>query len=114
MIPPDEEVHSWDDLVRIGFIDHAEGQAMANRLLSRRFPGNPGAFHLPRRGFSNQIGMLHEPVARGLGFTVVPRFAREAWSAPARSRWPNAARRWWTRSGGSIAPNGRCRHAPRA
>jgi len=88
VIPPGEEVHSWDDLVRIGFIDHAEGQAMANRLLSRRFPGNPGAFHLPRRGFSNQIGMLHEPVARGLGFTVVPRFAREAWE---RTRPVNVA-----------------------
>lgn len=77
--PPDEDVHTWDDLVRIGFIDHPEGQAMANRLLSRRFPGNPGAFHLPRRGFSNQVGLLHEAVRRGLGFTVIPRFAREAW-----------------------------------
>ncbi|WP_454766699.1 LysR family transcriptional regulator [Cupriavidus campinensis] len=75
--PANEEVHTWEDLVRIGFIDHPDGQAMANRLLSRRFPGNPGARNLPCHGFSNQIGLLLEPVARGLGFTVIPRFARE-------------------------------------
>ena len=51
---------------------------MANRLLSRHFPGSPGVRDLPVRGFSNQIGLLLEPVARGLGFTVLTRHARRA------------------------------------
>jgi hypothetical protein len=36
------EVDDWADLERLGFIDHPDGQAMASRLLSRRFPGSPG------------------------------------------------------------------------
>jgi DNA-binding transcriptional LysR family regulator len=72
------DVHEWSDLERLGFIDHPDGQAMASRLLSRRFPGNPGIHTLRRQGFSNQIGLILEPVAHGLGFTVIPRYARTA------------------------------------
>ncbi|SDR30166.1 DNA-binding transcriptional regulator, LysR family [Paraburkholderia fungorum] len=74
------EMHEWSDLERLGFIDHPDGQAMASRLLSRRFPGNPGVQTLRRQGFSNQIGLILEPVARGLGFTVIPRYARTAFA----------------------------------
>jgi DNA-binding transcriptional LysR family regulator len=72
------DVHEWADLDRLGFIDHPDGQAMASRLLSRRFPGSPGIHTLRRQGFSNQIALILEPVARGLGFTVIPRYARSA------------------------------------
>ena len=71
---------SWQDLAALGYIDHPDGQAMATRLLSRRFPGNPGVRNLPLRGFSNQIGLILEPVARGLGFTVLPKSARLAFT----------------------------------
>lgn len=80
--PASERVDTWADLTRIGFIDHPDGQAMATRLLSRHFPGMPGVRSLPCHGFSNQIGLLLEPVARGLGFTVIPRYAREAFGRP--------------------------------
>ncbi len=80
VVPAGEGGETWADLERLGFIDHPDGQAMATRLLSRRFPGHPGIRHLPLRGFSNQIGLLLEPVARGLGFTVVPRYARQAFA----------------------------------
>jgi DNA-binding transcriptional LysR family regulator len=76
--PAHESVHEWRDLARLGFVDHPDGQAMAHRLLSRWFPGNPGLSSLKRQGFSNQVGLILEPVARGLGFTVIPRYAREA------------------------------------
>lgn len=76
--PAGEPVAGWTDLERIGFIDHPDGQAMATRLLSQRFSGNPGVRRLPVHGFSNQISLILEPVARGLGFTVLPRYAREA------------------------------------
>ncbi|MDI4638876.1 MULTISPECIES: LysR family transcriptional regulator [Halomonadaceae] len=82
VVPAGAEVAGWDDLVGLGFIDHPDGHDMATRLLSRRFPGNPGVGRLPRHGFTNQIGLILEPVARGLGFSVLPRFAREAYPHP--------------------------------
>lgn len=82
IVPAQESVEGWHDLERLGFIDHPDGQAMAMRLLSRYFPGNPGVSSLPRHGFVNQIGLILEPVARGLGFTVLPRHARCAFAKP--------------------------------
>ncbi|WES67636.1 LysR family transcriptional regulator [Superficieibacter sp. HKU1] len=82
VIPANACVNCWEDLEALGYIDHPDGQAMATRLLSRRFPGNPGVRNLPQRGFSNQISLILEPVARGLGFTVLPRFARLAFARP--------------------------------
>ncbi|QGZ64797.1 LysR family transcriptional regulator [Paraburkholderia acidisoli] len=80
VVPAGATARTWSDLARLGFIDHPDGMAMANRLLARRFPGNAGARSLPRHGFSNQIGLILEPVARGLGFTVIPRYARRAFA----------------------------------
>ncbi|MDK2125439.1 LysR family transcriptional regulator [Parachitinimonas caeni] len=82
IVPAAEQVDSYDDLLRIGFIDHPDGRAMANRLLSRYYPDTPGISKLPCRGFINQIGLILEPVARGLGCTVLPRYARQAFSRP--------------------------------
>lgn len=114
VVPAGTRVESWDDLARLGFIDHPDGQAMATRLLTRRYPGNAGVLSLPCRGFSNQIALILEPVARGLGFTVIPRHAREAFvhadaiavidcETPVvdtlwlihRAEWPLSARAAW-------------------
>lgn len=78
----EKKLCTWDDLARVGFIDHPDGQAMAARLFRHRFPGNPGVRSLPCRGYSNQVGLLLEPVALGLGFTVLPRYARQAFDKP--------------------------------
>ncbi|TDY89203.1 UNVERIFIED_ORG: DNA-binding transcriptional LysR family regulator [Herbaspirillum seropedicae] len=80
VVPAGRHADQWDDLARLGFIDHPDGQAMATRLLSRRFPDALGVRQLPCHGFSNQIGLILEPVSRGLGFTVIPRFARQAFA----------------------------------
>lgn len=112
--PAAARVSGWDDLARLGFIDHPDGRAMATRLFSRCYPGNPGVASLPLRGFSNQIGLILEPVARGLGFTVIPAYARQAFGrqdalqvidagAPVvdtlwlihRAEWPLSARAAW-------------------
>jgi DNA-binding transcriptional LysR family regulator len=82
LAPAGEAVSNWEDLQRLGFIDHPDGQAMSGRLLSRRFSGCAGVRSLPCHGFTNQIGLILEPVARGLGFTVLPRYARQAFSRP--------------------------------
>lgn len=86
IVPAASDGSSWADLERLGFIDHPDGMAMAKRLLSLRFPGNPGLSHLAVRGFTNQISLILEPVARGFGFTVLPRYARQAFRSPERIR----------------------------
>jgi DNA-binding transcriptional LysR family regulator len=80
VVPAGMEVCGWDDLAALGRIDHPDGKAMATCLLGLAFPGHPGVASLPVRGFSNQIGLILEPVARGLGFTVLPRHARQAFA----------------------------------
>lgn len=55
ILPVAVEVRGWDDLQRLGFIDHPDGQAMARRLLGLRYPRNPGIATLPVRGFTNQL-----------------------------------------------------------
>ncbi|WP_246796151.1 LysR family transcriptional regulator [Burkholderia perseverans] len=114
VVPAGACVERWEDLERLGFIDHPDGFAMASRLLARRFPGNPGVRTLPCHGFSNQIALILEPVARGLGFTVIPRHARQAFARGEaievvacgaavvdtlwlirRAEWPLSARAGW-------------------
>jgi DNA-binding transcriptional LysR family regulator len=80
VLPKNFKMSGWNDLVKLGFIDHPDGISMATRFLSRQFPGAPGIRHVPRTGFSNQIGLILEPVAMGLGFTVIPRYARQAFA----------------------------------
>ncbi|WP_421310496.1 LysR family transcriptional regulator [Aeromonas veronii] len=79
VVPNDGEEPSWQHLCQLGFIDHPDGRNMAQRLLGRRYPGQR-VDELPLRGFTNQIGLILEPVARGLGFTVLPRFAVTAFA----------------------------------
>ena len=80
VIPAGSTARDWSDLQKLGFIDHPDGQAMAARLLSRRLPDEFSVRNLPSSGFINQIGLILEPVARGLGFTVLPRYARLAFA----------------------------------
>ncbi|MGL6421220.1 substrate-binding domain-containing protein [Aeromonas caviae] len=79
VVPNDGEEPSWQHLCQLGFIDHPDGRSMAQRLLGRRYPGQRFG-EIPLRGFTNQIGLILEPVARGLGFTVLPRFAVTAFA----------------------------------
>jgi DNA-binding transcriptional LysR family regulator len=76
--PAEQAADSWQDLCNLGFIDHPDGHDMASRWLARQYPGQR-LEQLPCHGFINQIGLILEPVARGLGFTVLPRFAVQAY-----------------------------------
>ena len=80
--PAGASVKDWTDLERLGFMDHPDGLAMAGRLLSRYFPDSPGVRNLPISGYTNQITLILESVARGIGFTVIPRYARLAFARP--------------------------------
>jgi DNA-binding transcriptional LysR family regulator len=80
VLPANAKVDDWSDLMALGFIDHPDGQDMASRLLPRMYPGCPSTRTLPVRGFTNQVGLILEPVARGFGFTVIPHHARAAFT----------------------------------
>lgn len=81
VVPANYQGEGWADLCRLGFIDHPDGHDMAQRLLGRNYPGASLAT-LPIRAFTNQIGLILEPVARGLGFSVLPRCAIRAFPRP--------------------------------
>ena len=70
----------WDQLQALGFIGHPDGEHHARLLLSANFPAFRHIHQFPQRGFCNQIGMILEPVSRGLGFTVLPAHAVAAFS----------------------------------
>ncbi|MCS6096320.1 LysR family transcriptional regulator [Shewanella baltica] len=78
VVPACHKQNEWVDLQRLGFISHPDGEAMATRLLSRKYPSNLGIQDIPCKGFTNQISLILEPVAKGLGFTVIPQYARKA------------------------------------
>lgn len=76
--PATVEEPSWERLVELGFIDHPDGSHHANLLLGANYPQFQHSQQFPTKGFSNQIGLILEPVSRGLGFTVLPAHAVEA------------------------------------
>ncbi len=87
-LPATSTANSWDELAALGWIGHPDGEAMAGRYLARAFPGKRLA-DMPQRGFINQISMILQPVALGLGFTVLPRHAVQAFGhAEALRLWP--------------------------
>ncbi len=73
--PAGVESVTWETLERLGFINHPDGAHHASLLLGANFPCFEQISQFPQRGFSNQIGLILEPVSRGLGFTVLPAHA---------------------------------------
>lgn len=64
----------FDDLQRAGFIAHPDGFGYADDLFALNFPDDfAGSEGLHLRGFLNQIGQIPSPVARGVGYTLLPR-----------------------------------------
>jgi len=69
---------SWEVLTELGFIDHPDGAHHAQMLLGANYPEFQHSNLFRKRGFSNQISLILEPVSLGLGFTVLPAHAVEA------------------------------------
>ncbi|MAZ86935.1 MAG: LysR family transcriptional regulator [Cellvibrionaceae bacterium] len=72
----------WESLSQLGFVDHPDGFHHAQRLLSKNYPEFQHASQFEAAGFSNQIHLILEPVSLGLGFTVLPSYAVEAFPKP--------------------------------
>ena len=73
---------TWETLLELGYIGHPDGAHHAHLLLSANFPDFRHSNLFEQRGFSNQIGLILEPVSRGLGFTVLPMHAVGAFEKP--------------------------------
>lgn len=68
----------WESLMQLGFISHPDAGWNAPRLLQANYPQFDHLDNLKRNGFCNIISAILEPVANGLGFTVLARYAAEA------------------------------------
>ncbi|WP_340675979.1 LysR family transcriptional regulator [Paraperlucidibaca sp.] len=80
--PATVEMPDWETLMAIGFIDHPDGSHHANLLMGANFPEFQHIHQFSRKGWSNQIGLILEPVSLGMGFTVLPAYAVEAFHKP--------------------------------
>ncbi|MDX1270146.1 MAG: LysR substrate-binding domain-containing protein, partial [Oceanisphaera sp.] len=74
----------WATLVQLGFIDHPDGAHHAGLLLGANYPEIQHNNLFEKKGFSNQINLILEPVSMGLGFTVLPAHAVAAFQQPQR------------------------------
>ena len=73
---------SWQQLKQLGFIDHPDGAHHAGMLLTANYDQFQHINDFDKKGFSNQIGLILEPVSREIGFTVLPAHAVAAYQNP--------------------------------
>lgn len=85
ILPKTFKCKTYADLESLGFINHPDGRDMLEKVFSLNFPEEYKSFEgIKISGGSNQIGRILEPVALGLGFTVLPHFAFDAFRDKAR------------------------------
>jgi DNA-binding transcriptional LysR family regulator len=76
-----DETVIFESLEDRGFVAHPDGFAYADDLLLLNFPETfTGADRLTVRTFVNQIGQIPSPVAKGIGYTLLPRSGIEAFA----------------------------------
>ncbi|QTH63281.1 LysR family transcriptional regulator [Psychrosphaera ytuae] len=73
--PKDMTIRGWPSLQSCGFINHPDGAHHASLLLSQNYSEFKSIDQFRESGFSNQITLILEPVAAGLGITVLPEYA---------------------------------------
>ncbi len=74
----------WEQLLQLGFIDHPDGAYHAGLLLGANYTEFQHSSLFEKKGFSNQISLILEPVSMGFGFTVLPAYAVDAFQKPQR------------------------------
>jgi len=76
--PNNVNVINWQKLMTLGFIGHPDAEHHSHQLLSHNYERFEHITQFKQTGFSNQISLILEPVSRGLGFTVLPLHAVNA------------------------------------
>jgi DNA-binding transcriptional LysR family regulator len=75
LTPCGRNCRSFKDLINLGFISHPDGPYYLSRILEVNFPDDLKSMkHIPIKGRINQLTRILDPVALGLGFTVLPEF----------------------------------------
>ncbi|SDK85080.1 DNA-binding transcriptional regulator, LysR family [Franzmannia pantelleriensis] len=78
VVPADFTGTTLNDLTGLGFINYSDGIQHAAQLLKANFVDEFRSMNrFPQQGFTNEVSMVLDAVARGLGFTVVPRLVLE-------------------------------------
>lgn len=78
VVPADFTGTTLNDLSGLGFMNYSDGIHHAAQLLKANFPDEFRSMsRVPSRGFTNEVSMVLDAVARGLGFTVVSRLVLE-------------------------------------
>ncbi|MGS2743913.1 LysR family transcriptional regulator [Halomonas sp. LS-001] len=78
VVPADFAGSTLSDLMGIGFINYYDGINHANALLKANYADDFRSMtHFRHQGFTNEVSMVLDAVARGLGFTVVSRLVLE-------------------------------------
>ncbi|QJQ96705.1 MULTISPECIES: LysR family transcriptional regulator [Halomonadaceae] len=78
LVPADFTGTTLNDLTGLGFMNYSDGIHHASLVLRANFPDEfRGMNRLPLQGFTNEVSLVLDAVARGLGFTVVPRLVLE-------------------------------------
>ncbi|NOG32022.1 LysR family transcriptional regulator [Halomonas sp. TBZ9] len=78
VVPADFAGNTLSDLMGIGFINYYDGINHANALLKANYADDFRSMsHFRHQGFTNEVAMVLDAVARGLGFTVVSRLVLE-------------------------------------
>lgn len=73
IVPKGVRILKFSDLARLTFINHPDGYFLAERLLKVNFENDVQSLKsISNRMFINQINRILDPVAQGLGFTVLP------------------------------------------
>ena len=80
VVHKEAKVKSYKDLMEVGFVAHPDGYHYAARLLAKNFPDEFRSIEeMNVKGFINQANRILDPVAEGIGFTVLPEYAVEAY-----------------------------------
>ena len=81
LVLPAQEELCWQNLIKLGFVNHPDGHHYANTLLAANFQDNfSGLQEIPQSSYINQLSQILLPVSMGLGFTVVPKSCLNAFS----------------------------------
>ncbi|MCS2610667.1 LysR family transcriptional regulator [Halomonas dongshanensis] len=78
VVPADFTGTTLSELMGIGFINYYDGVNHATALLKANYADEFRSMaHFRQQGFTNEVSMVLDAVARGLGFTVVSRLVLE-------------------------------------
>jgi len=87
VLPANVEINDNSDnlLIQLGLIDHPDAEHYLSLYFAQSQESNLTHLNIeeiPINGYVNQISQILEPVAKGLGFTVLPKSAVDTFQAP--------------------------------